>query len=40
MSSQRKAMSDEIDWRHVHTLQGLIRPQACVILRDHADENQ
>ena len=33
-------MSDEIDSRHVHILQRLISPQACVILRDHADENR
>lgn len=33
-------MLDEIDWRHVHTLHELIRPQACAISRAHADENQ
>lgn len=33
-------MSDEIDCRHVHILQGLIRPQACAILRDRAGETR
>lgn len=33
-------MSQEIDSQHVHIFYRLLRLQACVKLRDHADENQ
>lgn len=40
MSYQKKSDVREIYSQHVLILERLIRPQACVILRDYADENQ